>query len=202
MKIANKCTHYLDDIIDDRSVENITNALSEFFDGEFTIVIRHNMGGVLRCVQDLIDEISYCKEDSVTIIIEAEGYIVSAAAFLYFSLLIRSQSGEFRHVSVKEPSPPVLVVYHKPRTNERSGYMQFLENMLRGKERDGLISDMDKWEKETDTLLPEILKLIGYDKHIGKSFNNDESGDYISQSDHALCAYNRNYEFVFRYPES
>lgn len=194
------CTYYLDNIIDDDTVDRISGDLISLFNGKRRIVIRRNMGGSLRCAKKLIELISYCKDADTKIVVEAEGFIVSAAAFLYFSLLFKSRSGEFPHVSVIDPSLPVLVVYHKPRANELTGFMQFAENLRAACDRDSLLAEMEEWERETDQLLPKIMDLIGYSDYLGASFDAKDGGVYLSQADHALCAYHRNYEFVFRYP--
>lgn len=159
---------------------------------ELHLIIKESEGGNLEPIAFLIDQILYSK---VKTVVSAEGFLISAAAYLYFRLLIESKENCFIEVSTPQKSIPI--VYHKPRVSDGE-YYGFSSDLKGIPEKQSKLSEMLKLEELTDTLFYQIADLLNWRDNIEVPYHNEE-GRLKHKFHHLKESYETYKDVVFMY---
>ena len=188
--------------LDDRITEENIGEIKSYFDElkppyeKVVLILRNNEGGDIAPVLELINEIRY---SDIPVSINAQGYIMSAAAVLYFYLLLHEQEEEFSNVLICPLVSELLVIIHRPR-KEEPDYVQFAEPVPESIGHASVPTKLSEKTRFVDDLFEDVMKLLG---HVANPTppTNSVLSEMTHVSEHIRKTYYANGDFVFKYDD-
>jgi len=186
--------------LENRLTEDNIGKVKSYFDelnspyNKIELILRNNEGGNIVPVIELINEIRY---SDIHVYINAQGYIMSAAAVLYFYLMLHEDEEEFANVTVCQPLSELLVVMHRPRKEEQD-YVQFAEPASESIKPGTMPSSLSEKTRFVDDLFENVMDLLGHLKNPLPPADSVLS-EMTHVSEHIRKIYYANGDFLFKY---
>ena len=155
------------------------------------IELNKNSGGNLIPVLELIEHLRHAEQK---VLLSAKGHIFSAAAVLYFKVLLEKDDSNFRNVSFTKLKEPLLVLFHSPR-NESGEFIKFPATK-------GVVPsnqtplDIEGQHSIVEAVFHKFLEKTG-NRKISSPPEHEEFSGMKHKSQHILECWNSNFDCIF-----
>lgn len=186
--------------LDERTTEANISEIKVVFDElnspykKIELVLRNNEGGDIAPIIELINEIRY---SDTLVHLNAHGYIMSAAAVLYFYLLLHKHEEDFSNVTVCPLVSELIVVMHRPRKQEPN-YVQFAAPASESVAPGAMPRTLSEKTRFVDDLFEEVMALLGHVQNPPAPIDGCLA-EMTHVSDHIRTTYYGNGDFVFKF---
>ena len=187
IEMRNKTVALSDDLFGNQLLSLVSDIQNYSFD-EIFISIENNHGGEIVDVLDLIRAIQY---SDTRITLSAKELIASAAAVLYFFLLINSHKPEFKNVKIAPLDDKLTVTFHRLRNAWEPEGNVFHEPMVREDYNISMDMNFEQTSAFIDNLFDELTLAL---RHFGK-----KNLAFKHMIEEGIVEYYSNNDFTFIY---